>query len=147
ITEWSERRQEQHYTTDRNSPLPYHTPSYSIEHPRRQSPVPDYRASHSPIPDYRPHHSPTPDYIRPSRISPKREVNITPTPPQRKKTSERQRQRVVEERTRYDNGFRSGRLDDSRDHRMEEPPPDYSPPSPPPMPTEEKANAEDTICT
>ncbi|XP_018572946.1 serine/arginine repetitive matrix protein 1-like isoform X3 [Anoplophora glabripennis] len=144
VSEWSERRQEQHYISDRQSPLPYRSsPSYEREYPRR-SPIPDYRPSHSPSPDYRPHYSPSPDYTRPSRISPKREViNITPTPPQRKKTLERQRQRVVEERSRYENGYRSGRLDDrdqriERMERMEEPPPDYSPPSPPPMPIEKK---------
>lgn len=44
---------------------------------------------------------------------------------------------------RYENGYRGGRLDEreqriERMERMEEPPPDYSPPSPPPMPVEKK---------
>ncbi|CAH0564776.1 unnamed protein product [Brassicogethes aeneus] len=152
ISEWSERRHQENYVTDRRSPLPYHQPVRSaspiiIDHPRRYSPAPDYRnhqkspipdylpPRHSPIPDYRAH-SPAPDYTRSLRRSPKREVLVTPTPPQRKRQSERQRQRVVEERTRYDSGYRS-RRDDSRE-RIEEPPPDYSPPSPPPMPSEKK---------
>ncbi|KAG5889314.1 hypothetical protein JTB14_019095 [Gonioctena quinquepunctata] len=113
----TEQRQEHQYV-DRRSPLPYHPPAYPSEYQRRQSPVPDYRPSNSPLPDYRPVHSPTPDYSRPTRISPKREViNITPTPPRRTK-NDRQRQRVVEERTRYDTGYRNTRFDESRNQRM-----------------------------
>ncbi|XP_049817133.1 serine/arginine repetitive matrix protein 2 isoform X2 [Aethina tumida] len=149
ISEWSERQErhhQEHYAKERRSPLPYHrSPSPVIDNHRRfspapdyrhhqQSPVPDYLPRHSPVPDYRAH-SPTPDYGRGIRRSPKRDV-VTPTPPQRKRTNDRQRQRVVEERTRYDSGYRS-RRDDSRE-RIEEPPPDYSPPSPPPMPSEKK---------
>lgn len=113
ISEWSERQERQHqehYAKERRSPLPYHrSPSPVIDNHRRfspapdyrhhqQSPVPDYLPRHSPVPDYRAH-SPTPDYGRGIRRSPKRDV-VTPTPPQRKRTNDRQRQRVVEERTR-----------------------------------------------
>nr|XP_023015437.1 serine/arginine repetitive matrix protein 1 [Leptinotarsa decemlineata] len=142
ITEWSEQRQEHQYM-DRRSPLPYLSPPYPSEHQRRQSPIPDYKPANSPLPDYRPHHSPVPDYSRPTRISPKREViNITPTPPRRTK-NERQRQRVVEDRTRYDSEYRNTRFDDSRNQRIEpveEPPPDYSPPNPSQMPASKKPN-------
>lgn len=60
----------------------------------------------------------------------------SPTPPQRKR-SERRR---VDERTRYESSGRysrsNGRIeDDERDVRRMEPPPDYSPPNPPPMPS------------
>nr|CAH7757891.1 unnamed protein product [Callosobruchus chinensis] len=160
ITEWSERRHDNRYASDRISPSPSpyrHHPHYASDHhpPPRHSPSPDYRYSppsphHSPIPDYRGvrhspspdyrQHSPTPDYGR--SISPRKEV-IAPTPPQRKK-SERQRQKAVEERSRYDSGYRSSRTEDYRDlrdprmERLEEPPPDYSPPSPPPMPVDKK---------
>ncbi|VEN48793.1 unnamed protein product [Callosobruchus maculatus] len=160
ITEWSERRHDNRYASDRISPSPSpyrHHPHYASDHhpPPRHSPSPDYRYSppsphHSPIPDYRGvrhspspdyrQHSPTPDYGR--SISPRKEV-IAPTPPQRKK-SERHRQKAVEERSRYDSGYRSSRTEDYRDlrdqrmERLEEPPPDYSPPSPPPMPVDKK---------
>ncbi|XP_028132612.2 serine/arginine repetitive matrix protein 1 isoform X1 [Diabrotica virgifera virgifera] len=149
VREWSDHRQ-QHYTEQRHSP-PYQSPSpYSGDRTRR-SPSPDYRPSHSPVPDYRkqhsPHsptpdyirnqHSPVPDYSRNARMSPKREVvTITPTPPRRTK-NERQRQRVVDDRSRYDNEYRNTRREDERIQRLahvEEPPPDYSPPSPPQMP-------------
>lgn len=52
--------------------------------------------------------------------------NITPVPPHRKRSSEK-RQRGVEER-RHENGYR--RTPPKMDGPMEEPPPDYSPPSP-----------------
>ncbi|VEN48791.1 unnamed protein product, partial [Callosobruchus maculatus] len=111
ITEWSERRHDNRYASDRISPSPSpyrHHPHYASDHhpPPRHSPSPDYRYSppsphHSPIPDYRGvrhspspdyrQHSPTPDYGR--SISPRKEV-IAPTPPQRKK-SERHRQKAV----------------------------------------------------
>ncbi|XP_060522490.1 serine/arginine repetitive matrix protein 1 isoform X2 [Cylas formicarius] len=129
----------------RRSPIPDYRPTHSPIDRKLRSPIPDYR-QRSPVPDYRQGHSPSPDYGR-SRISPMRDMNPSPTPPQRKKTSEKQRQRVVEERTRYDSGYRSGRLEDSRDdrvERVEEPPPDYSPPSPPPMPTNDKKHFQKT---
>ncbi|XP_072394305.1 uncharacterized protein chas isoform X3 [Diabrotica undecimpunctata] len=150
VREWSDHRQH-HFTEQRHSP-PYQSPSpYSGERTTRRSPSPDYRPSHSPVPDYRkqhsPHsptpdyirnqHSPVPDYSRNARMSPKREVvTITPTPPRRTK-NERQRQRVVDDRSRYDNEYRNTRREEERIQRLahvEEPPPDYSPPSPPQMP-------------
>ncbi|CAH1110023.1 unnamed protein product [Psylliodes chrysocephalus] len=148
ISEWSEHRQQHHFAEQRNSP-PYHSPSpYSGDRILR-SPSPDYRPSHSPLPDYRNQHSPTPDYVRNQhspmpdyvrnpRLSPKREVvMITPTPPRRTK-NERPRQRVVEDRSRFDSEYRTTRRDEERNGRLdhvEEPPPDYSPPSPPQMPS------------
>lgn len=64
------------------------------------------------------------------RSSPIRET--TPTPPQRKRTSER-RQRSSQD-SRYDSGYRTPSRNEIRDEPLEEPPPDYSPPSPPPIP-------------
>ncbi|CAG9767275.1 unnamed protein product [Ceutorhynchus assimilis] len=168
ITEWSERRQEHQYSAQRQSPLPYHhSPSHHshsplhIDRPTRSpipdyirpqhSPVPDYRQHHSPVPDYRNGHSPSPDYGRPVKISPSpiRDLDDSPTPPQRKKNLERREKCVdrSERRTRYDSGYRSsGRLDEREDRveRLEEPPPDYSPPSPPPMPREDKKQYQKT---
>uniref|UniRef100_A0AAR5PDD4 Uncharacterized protein n=1 Tax=Dendroctonus ponderosae TaxID=77166 RepID=A0AAR5PDD4_DENPD len=171
VSDWSERRQEQHlYSSQRQSPLPYqqsphHRQSpmqYHIDRPSRSpipdyirpqhSPTPDYRPQHSPVPDYRNGHSPSPDYGRPIKISPSpiRDIDDSPTPPQRKKGIER-REKYIEKsdrRTRYDSGYRStGRIDDTRDDRIdriEEPPPDYSPPSPPPMPRDEKKHYQKT---
>lgn len=107
ISEWSERRQERRFSSDRLSPSPpLHKIPYSGDYQRRQSPVPDYRTSSSPVPDYRISHSPTPvfrkhspspDYIR-SKTSPVREIiNITPTPPLRKRDKGH---RIVTERIR-----------------------------------------------
>ncbi|XP_019758899.2 uncharacterized protein LOC109536892 isoform X3 [Dendroctonus ponderosae] len=171
VSDWSERRQEQHlYSSQRQSPLPYqqsphHRQSpmqYHIDRPSRSpipdyirpqhSPTPDYHPQHSPVPDYRNGHSPSPDYGRPIKISPSpiRDIDDSPTPPQRKKGIER-REKYIEKsdrRTRYDSGYRStGRIDDTRDDRIdriEEPPPDYSPPSPPPMPRDEKKHYQKT---
>lgn len=104
------------YPPERRSP-----PRYS---PPRRSPIPDYRTS---SPAYRETAPP------PVRISPIRE--ITPTPPQRKRVSDRRHQ--VDERSRYTNS----RLSNGRcSEPMAEPPPDYSPPSnPSPVVNEKKA--------
>ncbi|RZC40232.1 hypothetical protein BDFB_004360, partial [Asbolus verrucosus] len=110
ISQWSERHQ---------------VPTTTYLHPERPSPVlerpsPD-RPQRSPVPDYR-DSPPMPAYREtstPIRISPIRE--ITPTPPQRKRVSERRHQ--VDERSRYSSRLTNGRL--------AEPPPDYSPPSHP----------------
>ncbi|XP_017768413.1 PREDICTED: serine/arginine repetitive matrix protein 1 [Nicrophorus vespilloides] len=75
--------------------------------------------------------SPVPDYR--SR-TPTREQ--TPTPPQRKRISER-RQRASQE-SRYDSGYRTPSRTEGRDEPLEEPPPDYSPPTPPPILHHEK---------
>ncbi|XP_056633273.1 zinc finger CCCH domain-containing protein 13 isoform X1 [Diorhabda sublineata] len=153
INEWSEHRQHYHYNDQRHSPS-YHTPSpYSGDRMRR-SPSPDYRPSRSPVPDYRNQHSPTPDYARNqhspihdyprnTRKSPNREiVTVTPTPPRRTK-NERPRQRIVDDRSRYKSEYRNVRREDERSHileHIEEPPPDYSPPSPPQMPSGKRQN-------
>ncbi|XP_057665225.1 zinc finger CCCH domain-containing protein 13 isoform X3 [Diorhabda carinulata] len=153
INEWSEHRQQYHYNDQRHSPS-YHTPSpYSGDRMRR-SPSPDYRPSRSPVPDYRNRHSPTPDYARNqhspihdyprnTRKSPNREiVTVTPTPPRRTK-NERPRQRIVDDRSRYKSEYRNVRREDDRSHileHIEEPPPDYSPPSPPQMPSGKRQN-------
>lgn len=145
ISQWSER--ERHpvpstttYQLNHTEPVTYiHSPvtyipepSSNYHHDRASSPSPKQRHSpprRSPIPDYRTS-SPMPAYrepITPIRISPIRE--ITPTPPQRKRVSDRRHQ--VDERTsRYANSrvINGG-------GPMAEPPPDYSPPShPPPAP-------------
>lgn len=62
--------------------------------------------------------------------------DTTPTPPQRKRITER-RQRSSQD-SRYDSGYRTPSRNEIRDEPLEEPPPDYSPPSPPPMPVVEK---------
>ncbi|XP_030754158.1 uncharacterized protein LOC115880955 isoform X3 [Sitophilus oryzae] len=168
ISDWSERRQEHQYI-QRQSPSFYHqSPSHhssSPYHPDRpnrspipdyvrahQSPTPDYRHQHSPVPDYRNgQRSPSPDYGRPIKVSPSpiRDLDDSPTPPQRKRASEK-RSKYIErdERSRYDSGYRSsGRMDDLRDDRLdrvEEPPPDYSPPSPIPAPKEDKKHYQKT---
>ncbi|XP_066153460.1 uncharacterized protein chas isoform X1 [Euwallacea fornicatus] len=171
VSEWSERRQDKqhHYNSQRESPLAYqhspprHVPSpYYVDRPSkspipdymrsRRSPSPDYRPQYSPLPDYRNGHSPSPDYSRPVKISasPIRDQEESPTPPQRKKAVDRREKYAdsSDRRIRYDSGYRStGRVEDLRDDRIdriEEPPPDYSPPSPPPMPREDKKHYQKT---
>ncbi|CAH1116342.1 unnamed protein product [Phaedon cochleariae] len=155
VSEWSENRKE-HLYTERRSPLPYQSPSYSTDHHRRQSPVPDYKSANSPSPDYRTSPSPVPDY-RPShspdreyryRIPPQKDVNITPTPPRRTK-NDRQRHMVVEETSRHENGFRNIRIEENRNRKelrepIAEPPPDYSPPSPPHFASSNKKQSQKT---
>ncbi|CAH1383042.1 unnamed protein product [Tenebrio molitor] len=142
ISQWSERHQVQsayhpepviyvHEPTTYHPPEPvtYHqerrSPPVVVDRPPRhspprRSPIPDYRTS-SPMPAYR---EPMPP---PIRISPIRE--ITPTPPQRKRVSDRRHQ--VDERSRYTNSrLTNGRCSEP----MAEPPPDYSPPNPSPNP-------------
>ncbi|XP_076271419.1 uncharacterized protein LOC143203154 isoform X3 [Rhynchophorus ferrugineus] len=167
ISEWSERHQEHQYI-QRRSPSSYNqSPSqpssspYHAERPSRSpvpdyirpqhSPTPDYRTQPSPVPDYRNGRSPSPDYGRPVKIAPSpiRDFDESPTPPQRKKAAERRTKYFErEERSRYDSGYRSsGRMDDLREDRMnrvEEPPPDYSPPSPQPVPKEDKKQYQKT---
>ncbi|KAL1497205.1 hypothetical protein ABEB36_008202 [Hypothenemus hampei] len=163
ISEWSERRQEQqhHYTTQKQSPLPYrHSPTSPYQDRPSRSPIPDYirstspdyRRQYSPIPDYRNGHSPSPDYGRPIKISqsPIRDFNDSPNSQRAQKTLDRRDKYVErsERRTRYDSGYRStGRLDDYRDdriERLEEPPPDYSPPTSHPFPREDKKQYQKT---
>ncbi|KYB26130.1 hypothetical protein TcasGA2_TC006187 [Tribolium castaneum] len=94
ISQWSERHPMPSYH-HQDTPIYVHEPvTYT---PPRRSPIPDYRSSSSPmlVPP-------------PVRVSPIRE--ITPTPPQRKRVSERRHQQ------------------DSRYANAMEPPPDYSPP-------------------
>jgi hypothetical protein len=142
ISQWSERHQiPSAYHPEPviyvHEPTTYHPPEPVTYHqerrsppvvvdrpprhsPPRRSPIPDYRTS-SPMPAYR---EPMPP---PIRISPIRE--ITPTPPQRKRVSDRRHQ--VDERSRYTNSrLTNGRCSEP----MAEPPPDYSPPNPSPNP-------------
>ncbi|XP_063915870.1 uncharacterized protein Chas isoform X2 [Zophobas morio] len=139
ISQWSERHQIPTTTYHQPEPVAYRqdTPIYVHEPvtypPERRSPVVDRLPRHSPprrspIPDYRTS-SPMPAYREPMpppiRISPIRE--ITPTPPQRKRVSDRRHQ--VDERSRYTNSrLTNGRCSEP----MAEPPPDYSPPNPSP---------------
>ncbi|XP_050309004.1 serine/arginine repetitive matrix protein 1 isoform X3 [Anthonomus grandis grandis] len=173
ISDWPERHPHQpHYVSSisQKPPTPYNQAS-SSPYQRGSSPIyqarptsPLYQARptspyygnerpvRSPSPDYRGRqHSPSPDYGRlPTRISPSppvRDFNDSPTPPQRTKNADR-REKFVDRRIRYDSGYRStGKLDDSRDdriERVEEPPPDYSPPSPLPISREEKKQYQKT---
>ncbi|XP_065155218.1 uncharacterized protein chas isoform X3 [Atheta coriaria] len=112
ISEWSERRQQE----ERRSPVHYKTKS---------SPVQDYRHFSA---------SPTMNRSPGSPISPRSPshqiIDSTPVPPQRQR-----RQRTSQE-SRYDSGYRTPTKLDKEE--PEEPPPDYSPPTPPPIQGEKK---------
>lgn len=117
VTDWSERRRLVHKELQ-SSPLILRDRASPIRE-QQKSPVPDYHVS--------PVNITSPPILRPS---PLRET--TPTPPQRKRTSER-RQRSSQD-SRYDSGYRTPSRNEIRDEPLEEPPPDYSPPSPPVIP-------------